>query len=117
MARYDDLDTGAIAYATFLSCILLILIILLVRALCFYWVEGENDRKLADAHYVSADQVISEQKAQISGYGVAEVEVAAPADSQEPAAPKLEERIHIPVEKAKELLLNELGTADPEPST
>ncbi len=116
MARYDDLDTGAIAYASLLSCILLLLIILLVRALCFYWVEGESDRKMADSHYVSADEEIREQKDQISGYRVEEVEVPK-VGAEADAAPEMEERIHIPVEKAKELLLNEFATTPAEPAT
>ena len=123
MARYDDLETGSIAYATFLSCILLIIIILLVRALCYSWLEGEDDRKLADAHYVTADAEISEQKSNLSGYKKVMVEVMPPpAEDGQPSAaadePKLEERIRIPIDRAKELLLEELSkTKSPQPST
>ena len=116
MARYDDLDTSAIAYATFLACILLLLIILLVRALCFYWVEGESDRKLSTSHYVSADEEIREQKLQISGYGKELVEVVA-TEGEEVAEPQFDERIQIPVEKAKDILLKELTSSPGEPST
>jgi hypothetical protein len=116
MARYDDLDTGAIAYGSFLSCIVLLLIILLVRALCFYLVEGESDRKLADSHYVSADQEISEQKAQISGYAIEEVEVAATGGGEDSDL-LVEERIRIPVEQAKDLLLKESAEKPAEPAT
>jgi hypothetical protein len=114
MARYDDLKTGPIAYAAFVSSILLLLIILLVRALCYGWVNAEDDAKLAGSHYVSADEEIADQKAKISSYGKAMVEVAAPAGPDAegtdapPAEPVEEERLHIPVERAKELLLEDL---------
>ena len=115
--RYDDLNTGMIAYATFVSTILLLVIILLIRALCFYWVEGEEQRKLADAHYVQSDTEIARQKAVISEYGKATVEVAPTGDGADgqAAEPTTEERIHIPVDRAKELLLEE-ATSDSEPS-
>lgn len=115
MARYDDLNTSMIAYATFVSSITLLVIILLVRALCYSWVEGEDQRKLANAHYVSADQEIGEQKARISGYEKATIEVAPPA-GEEDAEPRMEERIHIPVEQAKTILLREMASKKEEPS-
>ena len=115
MARYDDLNTNAIGYATFVSTILLLLIILLVRALCYYWVEGETDRKLADAHYVESDQAISAQKAVVSTYEKVMVEVPPPPapEGQEAtqSEPVKEERIHIPVARAKDLLIKELAGA------
>jgi hypothetical protein len=107
MARYDDLSTGPIAYAAFVSTIILVVIILLVRALCYSWVEAEDSRKLAEAHYTSADVVIAEQKSKISSYGKQMVEVAAPEGS-DPAAPaSQEERLLIPVNRAKEVLLQD----------
>ena len=118
MARYDDLNTNAIGYATFVSTVLLLLIILLVRALCYYWVDGESDRKLADAHYVEADQEISAQKAVVSSYEKVTVEVPPPPapEGEEPASmqPVEEERIRIPVARAKDILIKELaGEASP----
>ncbi len=118
MARYDDLHTSTIAYATFVSSVLLLVIILLIRALCYAWVEGESDRKLADAHYVSADAEISAQKERVAAYGTSVVEVAPPAPEDgaaqdggaaADAAPQTEERIQIPIDKAKEILLKELS--------
>ena len=108
MARYDDLHTGVIAYATLLSSIFLVVIILLVRALCCYWVEAEDARKLANAHYVSSDLEISEQKGQLDGYGKETVEVAAPTE-EDPDAKSSKEVIRIPVERARDLLLAELS--------
>ncbi|MFN3193740.1 MAG: hypothetical protein ACE361_24720 [Aureliella sp.] len=105
--RYDDLYTGTIAYATLLSCIVLVITILGIRALCCAWVEGEEERKTANAHYLSSDQEIGEQKARLVGYGKSTVEVAG---SGEGAAPETVEVIRIPIEEAKSALLNELGT-------
>lgn len=111
MARYDDLNTTAIGYATFVSSILLLVIILLVRALCYSWVGGEDARKTENAHYVEADAMIAAQKERISLRGTVEVEVAPAEGSAPPAAdavPKMEKRLHIPIDEAKELLLNKL---------
>jgi len=107
MARYDDLSTGPIAYAAFVSTIVLVVIILLVRALCYSWVEAEDLRKLSDAHYTSADVAIAEQKSKISNYGKQMVEVAAPEGSDPSGAPQQEERLIIPVARAKEMLLQD----------
>lgn len=108
MARYDDLNTTAIGYATLVSTILLLIIILLVRSLCYYWVEGEADRKLADTHYVEADAAIGDQRARLSGYGKEMVTVTV----GEGAEAKAEEvqRLHIPLEDAQRLLLGELAS-------
>lgn len=110
MARYDDLSTGPIAYAAFVSTIILVVIILLVRALCYSWVEAEDSRKLVDAHYNSADRLIAGQKARIADYGKTTVEVP-PAEGSDPnAAASQQERLHIPVERAKEMLLEDWVT-------
>lgn len=107
MARYDDLNTGAIAYATFVSSVLLLVIILLVRALCYSWVEAEDARKLSEAHYYSADRMISEQKATLSGYKKETVEVPAEDGADAQAEPVSTERLLIPIDRAKELILEE----------
>lgn len=112
MARYDDLNTSAIAYTTFVSSILLVIIILLGRALCYAWIGGEDDRKLANAHYTSSDQMISKQKSAIDKFETVKVEVPpdAGADPNNPPAAVYEDRLHIPVSEAKKLLLQELTT-------
>lgn len=113
MARYDDLNTSAIAYTTFVSSILLLIIILLGRALCYAWVNGEDERKLANARYVQSDEAIAKQKAVVDKYETVKVEVLPPAEqgpadsSIEPEA-VYEDRLHIPVGEAKKLLLQEL---------
>ncbi len=107
MARYDDLSTGPIAYAALVSTILLVVIILMVRALCYSWVEAEDDRKFADAHYTASDIEIAAQKGRISGYGKMEVEVPAPEGSAPDAPPAKEERLLIPVASAKDALLED----------
>lgn len=109
MARYDDLNTTAIAYTTFISSILLVIIILLGRALCYVWIETEDQRKLSTASYEVSDRLIGEQKSMLSGYQTVRVELP-PAEGADPAAaPQYEERVRIPIEKAKELLLKDLA--------
>ena len=114
--RYDDLNTGAIAYATFVSCIVLLVTILAVRALCFAWVESEEASKLAEASYTTADNVISEQQSRLVGYDKRMVEITVPVDGQAESPDgavemetKAEERIQIPISRAKELIFDELG--------
>lgn len=107
MARYDDLSTGPIAYAAFVSTVIFVVIVLLIRALCYSWVEAEDDRKLANAHYTQADSAIAAQKARLSSYGKNVVEIPA-ADSSDPnAAPTQQERLQIPVSRAAEILLQD----------
>lgn len=131
MARYDDLNTGSIAYAALVSTILLMVLILLFRAMCYGWIEGEDVKKLANAHYVQSDTIIGQQKARIDGYAKEMVEVAPPAEdpttattaetadpAEKPAVePTLVERLHIPMERAKELLLKEMATTPSGPAT
>lgn len=114
MARYDDLHTGTIAYATFLSSIVLVVIILLIRALCYYWVESEEARKLVDAHYETSDQEISDQKQMLDGYQKVKIEIPAMGDAEA----RTEEKLHIPLSRAKELLIEEWSGEDvAEPTT
>lgn len=127
---YDDLSTGVIAYATFLSCIVLIITILGVRALSAAWLEGELERKSATASYHAADEKIREQLGRLDGYKTDMVPVAEPspapagdksdpaeaAQSQEKAEPKLERHYYIDIDQAEKLLLQELGT-DEQPNT
>jgi hypothetical protein len=42
MARYDDLNTKTIGYLTFLSSILLVVIILLLQALTYNWIDWQG---------------------------------------------------------------------------
>ena len=117
MARYDDLNTGSIAYATFISAVLLLIIVLLLQALTFGWINGEEDRKLVDAHYYTADAEIEKQKSQLEQYAQVSVEIPPPpptepvAPGTPPAAPTIEKRLHIPVNQAQSLLKQELAKA------
>ena len=107
MARYDDLNTGGIALTTFVGSIVLLLIILLGRALCYNEVNREDARKLDKAHYTDAETEIAAQKARINSYAKVNVEIAPASEGEQPTK---EERIHIPLDRAKELLLSELGS-------
>jgi hypothetical protein len=107
MARYDDLSTGPIAYAAFVSTVILLVVILLTRALCYSYVDSEDAIKLTNAHYVESDAEIARQKARIATYAKVEVPVAAAEGDQPDAAPKMEERLHIPVARAEQILLKD----------
>lgn len=110
MARYDDLNTSAIGYATFISTILFVIIVLLLRALSFYWMEGEADRKLADVHYSGADAEISEQRSRVDGYGREMVTVfKGEGDS---AVEEEVEQLHIPVDVAKGIILKAFASSE-----
>lgn len=113
MAHYDDLKSGAIAYAAFVSVVLLVIVVLLVRALCFSWIEAEDAKKLTNASYVSADKEIARQKSQISNYAKLQVPAVSDRATAADAAPKMEDQLHIPVARARELLLKEWGAAEP----
>lgn len=108
MARYDDLNTGAIAYTTFVGSVLLLIIILLGRALCYSLVESEDERKLADARYTASDNEISEQLSILADYKKEQVEVA-PAEEGSDTPPTTEEKLIIPIDDAKAIILKELG--------
>ena len=111
MARYDDLNTSSIAYATFVSAVVLLVVILLVQALTYNWILGEDERKLSNSHYISSDAEIANQKAKLDGYSQTMVEVfPAPArgtTATEPVAPVQEKRLHIPMKQAQSLILKE----------
>lgn len=115
MARYDDLNTSAIAYATFISAILLFVIILLVQSLTYNWILGEDERKLAESHYTESDNEIAKQKAKLDAYAKETIEVIPPAPSgaapTEPVKPVSELRRHIPIKQAQSLIMKELNKA------
>ena len=75
MARYDDLNTKTIGYLTFISAILLAVTILLLQALCYNWIDWQEETKLTKQSYTSSDEMIAAQKASLSGYGKVQVEV------------------------------------------
>ncbi|MGN6134793.1 MAG: hypothetical protein ACTHOU_09845, partial [Aureliella sp.] len=61
MARYDDLNTKTIGYLTFLSSILLVVIILLLQALTYNWIDWQEEDKLTKQSYRSSDELIQAQ--------------------------------------------------------
>lgn len=143
MARYDDLNTKTIGYLTFLSSILLVVIILLLQALTYNWIDWQEEDKLTKQSYRSSDELIQAQRDSLSGYAKVKVEVPVEpakdgkaadgktadgkaadgkaadgktADGKKAAEPqtKTVERLHIPIERAKELVLEEFSK-DSEP--
>ena len=116
MARYDDLNTRTIGYLTFISAVLLVVTILLLQALCYNWIDWQEQNKLTKQSYKSSEEVLQAQKASLESYGKVQVEVPVEANpndggtaSAAPAAQmKTEERVQIPIDRAKALLLEEL---------
>ncbi len=112
MARYDDLSTGPIAYAAFVSTVLLLVTILLVRALSFSWIEFEEAKRLVDAHFVASDVEVARQKAEIADYAKVQVPGVVPQGAKAGAEPPMEDRLHIPVAVAQELLRKEWSATE-----
>jgi hypothetical protein len=116
MARYDDLNTKTIGYITFVSVILLAVAILLLQALCYNWIERQEEIKLTKQNYYSSDEAIQKQKDSLESYGkvTEEVPVEPPKDGAPAAAGAAQmqsvERIRIPIERAESLLLEEVNS-------
>ncbi|MFO1063675.1 MAG: hypothetical protein U0892_07400 [Pirellulales bacterium] len=127
LTRYDDLNTKTIGYLTFMSVLLLIVIILLLQALCYNWIDWQEESKLLKQGYPSSDAAIAKQRESLSAYGeVDEVIMEQPAAGKDgtvdPNAKPVEKKIHrslIPISEAEKLLLGELKTvpAAPTPKT
>ena len=108
MARYDDLNTKMIAYATVLSVVILVIILQGVQALCYnmlHYESARKDTKIIDA----ATKAKSEQLSSLNGYKRVEVidETAPPPGKGE--NPAMKKVIRIPVSEAQKLILKELG--------
>ena len=113
MARYDDLDTKMITYATVLSVVVLVIVLQGTQALCYSMLNYENARK--DTKKLDAATVAKREQLQsLNGYERAEVldEAAPPAKKGEEAV--LKKVIRIPVGEAQKLILKELQVA-PQP--
>lgn len=132
MARYDDLNTKTIGYLTFMSTILLIVTVLLLQALCYNWIDWQEENKLlSNTSYKSSDSVIKQQKESLAGYSKVSEQVpvepakgdgkaAKPDGAAAPAEMKTIERIRIPIDRAEKLLLDEVkagSTPASSPST
>ncbi len=107
MARYDDLNTRSIAYATLVSTIVLLIVVLLVQALTFNWLGSEEQRKLTATHYHSADKEIARQKQKLESYGPAEALPKPEGQQAEPAAEAKKDRYKIPLKQAQVLIMQE----------
>lgn len=121
MARYDDLNTSTLGYLTFMSVILLIVTVLLLQALCYNWIDWQEDSKVVKQSYTSSDEILTAQRKSLEGYSKVKVEVpveAPPAadGSAAPAQMQTVERIQIPIDRAQSLMLEKFkgkGAAEP----
>jgi hypothetical protein len=103
MARYDDLNTKMIAYATVLSIVVLIVVLQGLQALTYAMVNAEDEFKLSSKED-SAAVVKSEQIKSLDGYK----KVTVPDESsKEPDAVK--QLFQIPIGDAKKIVLQELA--------
>lgn len=110
MARYDDLNTKMIAYATVLSVVILVIVLQGTQALCYYMVNYENARK--DSKQLDVATVTKrEQLKSLNGYQTVQVidETAPPPKKGE--ATVMKEVTCIPIEEAQKLILKELQVA------
>ncbi|MCA9192966.1 MAG: hypothetical protein KDB03_14420 [Planctomycetales bacterium] len=105
MARYDDLNTGAIAYSVVAGSVLLLLIIIAVKALCNGMIETEEENKLAKSHYETSDAEITRQRQLMAAYDKIVTE-----QTDENGKPIKVERYVIPIDQAREIVLHEMAT-------
>jgi hypothetical protein len=94
MARYDDLDVKFIAFATLVSCLLLVATLQGTQALCYFMTNAEQAKKLDMFEYDSSKTVIGEQLESLNGY-------------RKVAVPPATSRLQIPLERATQLMLEE----------
>lgn len=102
MARYDDLDTKAIATATVVSSIVLIILILAGRALSYTWESYIESARTEKAKYHASDDAIAAQKAVLTASG--KVQDPPLQEGGEPTT-----RIVLPLSKAQEIVGKELS--------
>lgn len=103
MARYDDLDTKAIAIATLISCILLVVLILAGTAISYDWQNSAEEGRTAKAKYTASDEAIAAQKALLQTSG--QIQDPPLQEGGEPVT-----RIAVPIDRAQDLISKELGT-------
>jgi hypothetical protein len=112
MARYDDIDTKFVFFATIVSCLLLVASLQGFQALCYYMSNWEEARKLGASEYVDSSKIISEQKESLLGYNKASVPPATGADGK-PVSDKPTSLIRIPIEEAQKQFLKEAASKKP----
>lgn len=110
MARYDDLNTKMIAYWAILSIIILVILLQLLQALCYNMVSmTENRQGRIGTEVEKPATYVSEQLKTLSGYKkdrIVDEAAPPPEKGQEPAKKDV---IHIPIDRATEIILKELG--------
>lgn len=112
MARYDDLDTKFIAFATLISCLLLVAILQGTQALCYNMTNAEEAKKLENSEYHSSKAIIGDQLKSLSGYQRVAVPPAVGTDGK-PVVGGPTSRLQIPLERASELLIKEAKSEKP----
>lgn len=114
MARYDDLNTRMIGFATVLSALLLIVIIFGVQALSYHW-ENFAEAEKQKGTYESSLKILAEQRKSMDHFAWVKV----PAPEPEKGQPKADDtqRLQIPIEKAMEMVIKGKASAPPKPGT
>lgn len=105
MARYDDINSKIVLYATVLSAVVLFGLIQAGQAMYFYLGNTVEERRLASSNYLASKAVIAEQRASVGEYRWV----------KEPPATEGEEakkRLNIPLEQAKKVILQEIDTVE-----
>ncbi len=107
MARYDDINAPMVAYAAIISCVFLFVVIQATQALTYFWTNQAEERALANFEYRSSVNSIREQRSSLSGY-----KWVVPQVEQEEGQPAptetAEKKLHIPIERAQEVVLAEM---------
>ncbi len=111
MARYDDLNTKTIAYATIFSAWLLVLVIFLVQGLSYYWESAEEARKRDRSEYTTSKRVLEQQRDSLNRYEWVALPVQEVPEGE--PVPEPQKRLQISIERAKELILKELSAQQP----
>lgn len=104
MARYDDLNTNMIAYATVLSTVVLVLVLQGVQALTNGMLQSEDARKIELSSQEPAEMK-AKQLAALHGYSKATV-----ADTASAVEGATKEVFTIPIDEAKALVLKEFAS-------
>lgn len=102
MARYDDLNTNMIAYATVLSTVVLVLVLQGVQALTNGMIQSEDERKVSIASS-EPTEVKNAQLARLQGYTKSNI-----ADPAVEGSTK--EVFTIPINEAESLVLKQFAT-------
>lgn len=108
MARYDDLNTKMIGYATVLSVVILVIVLQGTQALCYYMVNYERarkDTKINDAASIAK----SDQLKSLNGFKRVEVVDELAPLPEKGGQPAMKKVIQIPVEEAQKLILKEFA--------